>query len=388
MDEATADADGRLWHTHDVAVIAVHKDKSLELERTVYYVAEAGRNMPIYAQGYPGGWRRGAEQLLIALDRTTGTVKTNITGNAFFDFRVRDAFLDQGCRVLELEGFSGSPVWDAEVSEHSVIGLMSSGRGSNVYRGIVQAVRMRLIQSIMKNHWGVVMETKIAGIPEEDVANGGELRYDGTIPDAEDRGTVQDVWLLERQQQIRALVDELKLSKAIDLCREVMEDQRFAGCSKGNRLLLAKHLMYCYDTCLLEEDALGLEQRMHREGLIEEHDTSRWLTKLFMLQRYEDLLRFTAEIPESSSAYPTAKFFEAMAKAFVLSSPSEETVGLYVDDMERLRMPAEDLDTESFYLQVIGYVYDGCYHMPEKAIRCLNRSYRVNHKPIITPAIK
>lgn len=43
-------------HSHDIAVIELKKDGGLHLKRTEYFVAEASRGMPIYAQGYPGGW--------------------------------------------------------------------------------------------------------------------------------------------------------------------------------------------------------------------------------------------------------------------------------------------------------------------------------------------
>lgn len=382
LDKRTSGEGGQFQHTHDVAVIVFHKDKGLQLECTTYCLSEAENYMPLYVQGYPGGCRAG-EELLFALDKTAGKVKVVVPQSPVFEFRVEDSFLDTMDRELELEGFSGSPVWDSSDHEHSVVGLMAAGKRRNVFRGLVKAVKMRYIHSIIKNRFGVMIETKLPWIPEEDVATRGELRYDGTLQPMEDSGTAQDTWLTEQQQQIRALIDELKLSTAISLCQELMKDPRFPACSKVNRLLFMKHLMYCYDTCLLEQASEDLEQYMRQEGLIEEHDTGRWLTKLFMLQQYEELLHFAEKVSEEDKDYPQAKFFEAMAKAFVLKSRPEETVGLYVDEQERLRESAKDSETEAFYLQVIGYVYDMFYHMPEKAIRCLNRSYRINHLPIV-----
>lgn len=386
LDIKTDGESGQFQHTHDIAVIVFHKDIGLHLDCTAYCLSEAEDYMPLYVQGYPGGCRDG-EEILFALDRAVGKVKAAVPKSPFFEFRVEDGFLDTGDRELELRGFSGSPVWDSTDQEHSVVGLMSAGKRENVFRSLVKAVKMRYVQSIMKNRFGIIMETKLPWIPEEDVADRGELRYDGTLPPMEDRGTVQDIWLTEQQQRIRALVDELKLGTAIDLCQELMEDTRFPVCSKENKLLFLKHLMYCYDTCLLEHESSALEQYMRQEGLIEEHDTGRWLTKLFMSQRYEELLHFAEEIPKEDKDYPLAEFLGTMAKAFVLKIGPEETVGLYVDAQERLREPAKDLATESLYLQIIGYVYDIFYHMPEKAIRCLNRSYRINNQPIICEAL-
>lgn len=382
LDKRTSGAGGQFQHTHDVAVIVFHKAPGLQLGHTIYCLSEAEDYMPVYAQGYPGGCVED-ENILFALDSTQGKIKTVLPKQPAFEFRVQDAFLDAGDRELELEGFSGSPLWDLSDSEHCVVGLMAAGKRSNVFRGLVQAVKIRYIQSIMKNQFGVVVESKLPWIPEEDVATRGEMCYDGTLLSMAEPKTPQDVWLAEEQQKVHAFIDELKLGSAIDLCRDLKEDPRFSACSKGAKRLFLKHLMYCYDTCLLEQEAKELEQTMRQEGLIEDHDTGRWLTKLFMLQKYEELLSFAKSVPAEDKDYDYAQFFEAMARAFVLKNGPEETVGLYVDGKEQLHVPVKDLTRESFYLQVIGYVYDICYRMPEKAIRCLNRSYRINHQPIV-----
>ena len=381
LDKRTGGIGGQFQHTHDAAVIVFYKAPNLQLGHTVYCLSQAEEYMSVYAQGFPGGC--GEEDIRFALDITRGQVKTVVPKRPVFELRVQDHFLDTGDRELELKGFSGSPLWDLSGHEQCVVGLMTAGKRNNVFRNLVQAVKMSCIQSIMKNRFGVLVESKLPWIPEEEVADRGELCYDGTLPLMEEPKTPQDTWLAEEQQKVHALIDELKLGSAIHLCQELKEDPRFSSCSNGAKRLFLKHLMYCYDTCLLEQESKELEQWMRQEGLIDEHDTGRWLTKLFMLQKYEELLSFAQSVPKEDKDYDYAQFFEAMAQAFVRKSGPEETVGLYVDERERLRVPVKDPAKESFFLQVIGYVYDMCYHMPEKAIRCLNRSYRINHQPII-----
>ena len=382
LDKRTGGIGGQFQHTHDAAVIVFHKAPDLQLGHTMYCLSEPEDYMPIYAQGYPGGCGE-EDDIRFALDSTKGQIKTVVPAHPAFEFRVQDAFLDTGDRELELKGFSGSPLWVLSGSELCVVGLMAAGKQANVFRGLVQAVKIGYVQSIMKNRFGILVESKLPWIPEEDVADRGELCYDGTLPLPEKPKTPQDAWLAEEQQKVHAFIDELKLGSAIDLCLKIKEDPRFSVCSNGARRLFLEHLMYCYDTCLLEPEADALEQTMRREGLIEEHDTGRWLTKLFMLQKYEELLSFAQRVPEEDKDYEYAQFFQAMAQAFVQKSRPEETVGRYVDGKERLCVPVKGPARESFYLQVIGYVYDMCYRMPEKAIRCLNRSYRINHQPIV-----
>jgi len=177
LDKRTGSKEGRFQHSHDVAVVVFHKDRVLQLNRTTYYLSEAEDYMPLYAQGYPGGCRNG-EELLFALDWITGKVKAAAPKSPVFEFRIEDNFLDTGDRELELGGFSGSPVWNSTDSESSVVGLIASGKRSNAFRSLVYAVKMRYIQSIMKNRFGVIMETKLPWIPEEEVADRGESQYD------------------------------------------------------------------------------------------------------------------------------------------------------------------------------------------------------------------
>lgn len=381
LDKRTGGIGGQFQHTHDAAVIVFYKAPNIQLGHTVYCLSQAEEYMSVYAQGFPGGC--GEEDIRFAVDSTQGKIKTVVPRHPIFELRVQDNFLDTGDRELELKGFSGSPLWDLSGNEQCVVGLIAAGKRSNAFRSLVQAVKIGYIQSIMKNRLGVLVESKLPWIPEEDVADRGELCCNGTLPLPEEPKTSQDAWLVEEQQKVHALIDELKLGSAINLCRELKEDPRFSSCSKGAKRLFLQHLMYCYDTCLLEQEAKELEQLMRQEGLIEEHDTGRWLTKLFMLQKYEELLPFAQSVPIGDKDYDYAQFFGAMARAFVLKIRPEETVGLYVDNQERLCVSVKDAATESFYLHIIGYVYDMCYHMPEKAIRCLNRSYRINHQPII-----
>ena len=362
----------------DVAVIELHKDDLLELEKTVYRVAEPERNQEILALGYPGGWRFNTENLLVALDAMSGTVRVSVKSSQNFDIRINDAFIDHGDRVYELEGFSGAPVWTAN---ENVIGLVNSAAGETGYRSRVNATKMRYIQSIMKDSFNIVLESSISGIPEEEIAEGNELVFDAALPAEE---LVHDEsWLSQQFPTIRALIDDLKIERAIQLGEELLKDDRYPTCRNETKLLFMKYLAYCYDICGMNDESEALEQRMRGDGLIVAHDDERWMQKLFMDQRYDDLLEYAASIDEKNKSKERAVFFQSMAEAFVLRKPPEKTVGLYVDENERLRSPAKDADTESYYLQIIGHVYSQCYQLYEKAVRCLNRSYRVSAKPIV-----
>ncbi len=362
----------------DVAVIELRKDDTLELKKTMYRAAEPERNQEVLALGYPGGWRFSIEDLLVSLDTMLGTIRVSVKSSPKFDIRINDAFVDHGCRVYELEGFSGAPVW---TTEDDVAGLVNSAVGETGYRGRVNATKMRYIQSIMRDSFNIVLESSISGIPEEEIAEGNELIFDAALPAAE--FARDESWLSQQLPIMRALIDDLKIERAIQLGEKLLEDDRYPACQDATKLLLMKHLAYCYDICAMNDKSEELERRMRGDGLITVHDDERWIQKLFMDQRYDELLEYTASIGEEDKSQKLAVFFHSMAEAFVLRKPPEETVGLYIDENERLRRPAKDADTESYYLQIIGHVYSQCYQLHEKAIRCLNRSYRIGAKPIV-----
>lgn len=383
LDQTEQGPSGETFHSHDIAVIALPKEGDLRLPPTEYFVAEAQHYMSIYMQGYPGGWCRETEEQLEALDCSSGSILTAIGEKPTFGFRVEDTFLDPGNRAYELKGFSGAPIWDADGSEHSVLGLTAVGKRSSVFRGRIDAVKMRFVQSIMKNEFGIYLETKIPGIPEEEIADKCTSHCNVNPACFPAENMPQDAWASAQEKKLRALIDDLKMQQAIDLGRGLIDDPQYRSCSKECRYRLMKHLMYCYNTCILEAEAHALELQMRREGLIETHDNGQWMTNLFGMQKYEELLQFTEDLPETDKDHPLGKFLGTMARAFVHDSPPDQTVGLYVDEKERLRNSPEDIDAEALYLQVIGFVYIACYQMPEKAIRCLNLSYRLNGQSIV-----
>lgn len=362
----------------DVAVIELHKAEMLELEKTTYRVAESERNKEVLALGYPGGWRFNSEDLLVSLDMMSGSVRVSAKNSPKFDIRICDPFIDYGDRAYELKGFSGAPVW---ATAEDVIGLINSAVRETGYRGRVNATKMRYIQNIMRDSFNIVLESSISGIPEEEIAEGDELIFDATLPAAEPAR--DESWLSEQIPIIRALIDDLKIQSAIEMGEKLLADDRYPACQDRTKLLLTRHLAYCYDICNMDGKSEELERRMRGDGLIAMHDNKRWMQKLFMDQRYDELLEYTASIGKEDESKELAVFFQNMAEAFVLQKPPEETVGLYVDENERLRRPAEDADAESYYMQIIGYVYSQCYQLHEKAVRCLNRSYRVGAKPIV-----
>lgn len=248
IDSVTQREDETKEHSVDVAVICLDVDCENTLDAADYIIGEAHQSDKIFIQGFPGAGVEGME-MLEYLDCAKGTVLHNISDKEMILCRIEDTFLDQGNRVEELEGFSGSPVWSASNSQKSILGMLSCGFGDRVYRGKVKVVTMNAVISIMKNHFEIYMEKHIWGIPEDDVAPEKEVavhiqRNVVTVKN------IYDEWLVAQTEKVRTYIDDVKFQKAIDLAKESMNDARFSYCSRENIIRHMKILLYCYEGCL------------------------------------------------------------------------------------------------------------------------------------------
>lgn len=86
------------------------------------------------AQGFPGEETE-VEELVDYVEGTYGKVLHNVADKENILWQIEDLHLDPGNRVYELNGFSGSPVWNMEDNEKSIVGLFTNGVGRTSYRG-------------------------------------------------------------------------------------------------------------------------------------------------------------------------------------------------------------------------------------------------------------
>lgn len=374
--------DGKKKHSVDVAVIYFKKNERLVLEATEYCIAEASKGNPVFAQGFPDGTTN-VKELLEALDIAHGRVLHNVPESHTFVFRVDDKYLDTGSREYELKGFSGSPVWNSEDEVLSILGLMSSGVGETVYRGRVNAVKMDVVRSVMQDHFHVHIDTRIVGIPEKDVSGKSEeLCFDGTL-ELEQPESVYDQWLIVQTEKVRAYIDDSKLQKAIDLAKEAIQNENFEKCSSDLVEKHFKHLLYCYEIALLDEEFEETEKYMQKKKLLDGHDPLRWMTSNFSKRNYKETIEFAEEIiekePEDTTLGIMARFFAVICKAYSDNAPVSETMLKFLDENENLIVEVNDPESRALIYQMLGYVYGECYKEYTRSVRCLNRSYRIGH---------
>ena len=85
-------------------------------------------------QGFPGEETE-VKELVDYVEGTYGKVLHNAADKKNILWQIEDSHLDPGNRVYELNGFSGSPVWNLEDNEKSIVGLFTNGVGRTSYRG-------------------------------------------------------------------------------------------------------------------------------------------------------------------------------------------------------------------------------------------------------------
>lgn len=380
IDKVSESDEGIIVHSIDAAVICLEIKEEISFETTDYVIGEVHKGDGVLAQGFPGSETE-IEELLNYVEGTYGRILHNAKDKEVLLWQIEDTHVDHGNRVYELNGFSGSPVWSLEADEKTIVGLFTSGVGRSIYRGKVHALKMEAIRSIMKIFFQIRMESRILGIPNEEIApQKDNPTYISKEAQPEIRN-LYDEWLVVQTEKVRAYIDDVKFQNAIDTAKMAIKDQRFEKCSKKVACTHIKHLLYCYEACLLDDEYETLEQEMQKRGFLEGHDPLRWITFNFGKNQFKETIAFTEALLQKSDLDERVKIvaevYASISRAYVEDAPVEETIGKFLDEKECLNIKIEDMGTEAHVYQMLGYVYGEHYKQYVKSVRCLNRAYRL-----------
>lgn len=380
IDKVSESDEGIIVHSIDAAVICLEIKEEISFETTDYVIGEVHKGDGVLAQGFPGRETE-IEELLNYVEGTYGRILHNAKDKEVLLWQIEDTHVDPGNRVYELNGFSGSPVWSLEADEKTIVGLFTSGVGRSIYRGKVHALKMEAIRSIMKIFFQIRMESRILGIPNEEIApQKDNPTYISKEAQPEIRN-LYDEWLVVQTEKVRAYIDDVKFQNAIDTAKMAIKDQRFEKCSKKVACTHMKHLLYCYEACLLDDEYEALEQEMQKRGFLEGHDPLCWITFNFGKKQFKETIAFTEALLQKGDLDERVKIvaevYASISRAYVEDAPVEETIGKFLDEKECLNIKIEDMGTEAHVYQMLGYVYGEHYKQYVKSVRCLNRAYRL-----------
>ena len=120
-----------------------------------------------------------------------------------------DAAIDSGSRVYELRGLSGAPVWDDNEKANGLLGLFTSAYDTTALLSKVRATKAQQIRSIMKEKFDVVIERKLEGVSENEVA-GSDFKptvFKGTIQSTDK--PENEKWIEDELTGFRVIVEDL-----------------------------------------------------------------------------------------------------------------------------------------------------------------------------------
>ena len=392
LDQVITDDSGRKIHSEDIAIIQIKKPKDCDFDITNYFVTETYRNCSVYVQGYPNGVPD-VGKAIEYLDCLHGHVIVNCTYSNRFTIRMDDSFLDASARVLELEGLSGSPVWDDNKEFNGLLGLFTSAYGTTALLAKIYVTKAEQLRSIMKERFDITIERKLEGIPEEDVAGVAltPISFNGTIEITEEKEN--ETWIKEQLSGLRLIIEDLKLQKAIDRGKEIIVDSRYANLSREYKRKTKHYLLFCYEIADLDERFEELESEMRKEGLVKEHETLRRFTRTFMKRQFQETVDTAQQYINAcdgsgrDSLLSCAKAFLLLAKAYTENLPVVDTIGKLLDENENFIFPTDDIEEEALVYQMIGYVYGEHYHDYVNSVRFLNRSYRIGYDNIVLESL-
>lgn len=392
QDVVNVDEGGDKTHTEDLAIIQISKPVDLEIATTEYFFAETNRNNSVYVQGYPNGISDGKKPIE-CLDCLHGCVVVNPADSNKFIIRMDDQAIDKGNRVYELKGLSGAPVWDDDQEANGLLGLLVSAYGSTASLSKANAIKAHQIRSIMKDRFGIVIERRLDGIPEDDVAirDFTPVVFNGTISKEETKPE-NEKWVQDQLTGLRSIIEDMKLQKAIDKGKEIVADQRYKSLSKASQKKVKQYLLYCYEVAYLDDEFEALEVDMRESGLIKDHDTLRQFTRSFMKKDFQETIRVAqcyidTQDKSTNNLLSFAKAFLVLARAYTEDLPVEKTIGQLLNEDENFILPTEGIEDEALIYQLIGYVYGEKYHDYVNSVRFLNRAYRIGFDSMILESL-
>lgn len=392
LDEVRVDEFGGKIHTEDIAIIRIRKPEAVELSITNYYVTETYRNHSVIVQGYPNGVPESRKQIE-HLDELCGRVVVNPADSNRFTIRMIDTFIDAGARVCEMQGLSGAPVWDDNEDANGLLGVFTSAYDTNALLSKTYVTKAQQIRSIMKDQFNIVIKRKLEGIPEEDVAGGSDASILFNETNEIKKKSENETWIEEQLSGLHVIIEDLKLQKAIDRGKQLVEDYRYKSLCKDSRKKIKQYLLYCYEIADLDEEFELLESEMRIEGLIKEHDILRQLTRTFMKRQFEKTVDVAQQCIdawegiEEKSLLSFAKIFLLLTRAYTENLPIEETIDKLLDENEKLIYFVEEAEGAALIYQMIGYVYGEHYHDYVNSIRFLNRAYRVGDDSMVLESL-
>lgn len=368
-------------HICDIAVIECEVG-DLPLSPTKYALYPMTNGERVIAVGYPNGMEGPVYYQQVDLK---AEVMRAHESQPYFVIRVDDASVNTADRYGELKGFSGSPVWDEQNLEKNIYlfgGLNAFGAGSNISMGRVNVMNARLLQSLMRDEFGINIETRIPMIPESDIAPGFE-----ETEESSDEQIVRAGWIENERRKAHTYIDSLQLLKATETLRGAISNKEFEKCSVEQKYSLYAVLLEAYRLARDYDVYDDIVEEMHSKGIYSDRED---LTEA--VRFYEALDNDKAEkyIKTAIEKNPEGNQERVVALAIRAAKEKNADISILSEVLgnrdQLLLKPKDDEEEEGIY-QILGFVLADVFKETGRAIRCLNRAFQVSGNSIILESL-
>lgn len=377
----------------DVAVIRGTLEDKL-LDETRFYFSNVYEKNHLTIIGYPEAV---TEPLYYAQIELAGRALRVLDGQDYFIAQIDERNINSADRLGELQGISGSPVWNTESlkgTDYLLEGLVSSGVGSNLNIGRIKVMNSCILRDIMKNEYGINIESVLPFVSESETAPGylhtdldlTELEISSIHEDKKetlDQLSVRNSWIESERRNSQMLIDSLQLKKAIESARRVINNSEFEKCNNEQKYGIYAVMLEAYRLAREYETYDDILQEIHERGISNNREI---LTKSV---RYHEALELEKALKCANLALRNnpdgleERVISLIISAELNSDRSVETLSGILGSDDRLLIKPKDSREEEVVYQMIGYVLVNRFHETGRAIRCLNRAYRINGNPII-----
>ena len=376
IDEAHVTGNGSN-HTLNIAIIDC-PIKGIELMPTNYFLYPMSEKEQVLALGYP---ESNETNLYYQQDELLAKVFRVEHDDNYFIIAIDDKNINAADRIVELEGYSGAPIWDKETLEQQDLllgGLITAGVGNNANGGRIKVMSSSYIKSLMKDEFGINMEMRIPSENESNVAPG----YEGEL-DIEPITEVRSGWIENERRKAKAHIDALQLQKAIDSCRKTIKNPHFSRCDNKQKYSIFNLLRESYRLSRDYDVYDRITEEMHNCGVFDCNenlmDAVRYYEALDDDRAEECINKALEENPNGNKE----RILSMAIKATKYKDVDIFVVDEFIGSRDELFVKPENIEEEQLIYQTIGYVLSNVFHETTRAIRCLNRAYNISNNYLI-----
>lgn len=355
-----------------------------DLSPTRYRFYPMNEDEAAIAYGYPVG--RGEKNLYYRQDKTKGEVLNVLEEESYFVLRIEDKFLNQADRTVELEGFSGSPVWESEnlkADKCLMGGIISSGMDGDAHRARVRVISSRVIQTFLRERFDIHLESVLPFISEDEIAPG----YKNAEKQITDIKIVRDSWIERSKTQIRAYIDDLKLGKAIEVYRKTIKNVFFAQCSMEQKYSIYADYIQALRYARKYSDCEKAYEEMKQGGI---HSDREYLVKAVQYFEAGNGALAKEYINKALDKNPIGNeecVLKVVIDAFENNKTTSDCLSTFIGEQDQLLIKPKNVHEEETLYQILGVTLISRFNNFKRGIRCLNRSYIISGSYVVLESI-